>query len=228
MPPGRWSHALGRLGRPRRADLRDAGRAHAGAGPARAPQRSGRPATSRCSTSCCGRCSARASRPASASSATSAPPTRPARRAASPRWPASSGLRAPRIAVVKATTSATRRTAPLLQARARTGDRRAADRQRERLPRRRGDRRRADRRRRHRRLRPRRRSVADGRSRAGPLRLGARRLGPAGARDDGRPPARMRRPGHAAATTPTPASRTCRAWRGSATRSPRSTPTATA
>ena len=49
---------------------------------------------------------------------------------------------------------------------------------------------------RHRRLRPGRRSVADGRSRARPLRLGPRRLGPAGARDDGRSPARMRRPGH--------------------------------
>ena len=152
----------------------------------------------------------------------------PARRGAAHRSLAHElGLRAPRIAVVDGddlSGAAQRRAAPqarsvrethaltIVSANAYLGAE--------------ADRRRAAGRRADRGRRPRRRPVADRRPGARALRLGARRLGPAGARHHGRPPARMRRAGHAAATTPTPASRTSPAWRTSAIRSPRSTPTA--
>ncbi len=87
-------------------DLRVPGRAHPGAGAARAAGRSGAAATSRCSRSCCGRCWPAAWRTGSASSATSAPPIRAARRGASPPSPPSSAWRRRGSPWSRATTSA--------------------------------------------------------------------------------------------------------------------------
>ena len=75
---------------------------------------------------------------------------------------------------------------------------------------------------------PRRRSVAGRRPGDGALRLGARRLGPAGPRHHGRPPARMRRAGQRRLLRRPRLQGRARTWRTSAFRSPRSTPTAAA
>ena len=99
---------------------------------------------------------------------------------------------------------------------------------RQRLHRRRADCRRAARRGADRRHRSRRRPVAHGRPGARPSRLAARRLGPAGARHHGRATCSNAAPRSAAATTPTRATRTFPISPTSATRSPRSMPTATA
>ena len=196
--------------RPGRADLRDAGRAHAGAGAAGTPQRPRgrlRAAARRTAAPGAGAC---AWSTACASSATSARPTRAARRGASRALARELGLRAPRIAVVHGDdlSGAAQRAAA-----ARRAGRRDATalkhRQRQRLPRRRSHCRCAARRRRDRGLRPRRRPVADGRARRWRISAGRATTGtgwPA-------PPwpgicsNAARR--SAAATTPTPATRTC-------------------
>ena len=199
-------------------DLRDAGRAHARARAARAAARPGRRLRAAARRPAAADPRATACSTASASSATSVPPIRAARRGASralarelgPARAADRGRR--RRRPVAAGSIATRCARALggaptaLDAASAPTRTMGAER----------DRRCAARRRRHRRHRPRRRSVADGRSGAGALRLGARRLGPARPRDDGRPPARVRRAGDAAATTPTPATRTCPISRTSA------------
>ena len=201
--------------RPGGADLRDAGRAHAGAGPAGRAAAIPRPATSRCSTSCCaGAGPVPAARRAHRQQLRRGQPAS-ARRRRIAALAAELGLRAPRIAVVAWRRPRRRCAAPLL-ASALGSERRTRcnDRQRQRLPRRRG--------RSPMRCWPAREIVVCGRVADPSLTVGpalahfgwaARRLGPAGARHDGRAPARMRHAGHAAATTPTPATRTSPAWR---------------
>ena len=200
--------------RPGGADLRDAGRAHAGAGAARAARRSrGR---LRAAARRAARAGARAlpASTASASSATSAPPTRAAPRCASAQLARELGLRAPRIAVVERRrpvgAGAPRRCCARARRAPADGMR---DRQRQRLPRRRAI---AEA------LRAGAEIVVTGRVADPSLAVGPalahfgwarRRLGPPRARDDGRPPARMRRAGHRRLLRRSRATRTCPASR---------------
>ena len=107
--------ALIAAGGPAVPDLRDARRAHAGAGPAGAPRRSRRRlrAAARRAAAAGARALPRAT--ASASSATSARRIRAARRGASPRSPPSSACAAPRIAVVEGDDLGAAGAAPLLR-----------------------------------------------------------------------------------------------------------------
>ena len=208
--------------RPGGADLRDAGRAHAGAGAARpaAPTRDAgyEPLLERMLRAGAGALP-RARHPHRQQLRR----RQPARRgAAHPRAGArSSGLRAPRIAVVErrrpVRPRASRRCCASALGAALDGPRRSSAPTPISAPSRSPQALRAGAQIVV--VRPRRRPVAGGGPGAGPLRLGRGRLGPPGPRDHGRPPARMRRAGHAAATTPTPASRTCRPGIASATRS---------